>query len=100
MEKFKINQQESKTVIPSPCHVKLAPALYYLNSLILSVALSSSIFRFLIRGDLIFWYLKKCKIDVVLMIFSMISKVNTLLEITIRNLIANEGDFIEVINFI
>ena len=30
----------------------------------------------------------------------MIQKVNTLLEITIRNLIANEGDFSEVINFI
>ena len=44
MEKFKINQQESKTVISSPCHVKQAPVLHYLYSPILSVALSSPIF--------------------------------------------------------
>ena len=30
MEKFQINQQESKTVIRSPCHVKQAPVIEFL----------------------------------------------------------------------
>ena len=43
MEKFEINQQESKTVIPSLCHVKQAPVHHYFCSPTMDVGLSSSI---------------------------------------------------------
>ena len=44
MEKFQINQQESETVIRSPCHVKQAPGIdLILYWPMLPVAFSSSI---------------------------------------------------------